>query len=172
MSKRGDGVNIRFILFLSLGIERSSSPADRPDNNSENWDILSEPSGSRICRRNILALGCMLVLAGLGGVDPHHLSVFGLKFSGGRGVYVLGMAAIFAQFYWYLMRYHHLREDGALLVPSSINDELPSERKLWDYKFIERKSADLWANRAAAFITLLSWVIIAKWLCGPHILPS
>ena len=168
----GVEVRIRYILFLSLGIERNFSPTDRRDEHRRGPRKFSEPSGSRICRRNILALGCMLALAGLGGVDPHDLNVFGLKFSGGRGVYVLGLAVILAQFYWYVMRYHHLNEDGTIPGQSYVVGGIPSNAKLSVNVFLERKSADLWANFAAAFLTSLSWVFIVAWICSTDAQPS
>lgn len=163
LSGRGDGVNIRYFLFLSLGVERTYSPPGEP----KRGDALSEPSGSRICRRNILALTCMVVLAGFAEVDPLHLSVFGLRLAGEQGVWVLGGATISAQLYWYVMRYHHLTADGAISSISRAQYWGNPDSGLAAHLSLERKPADLMANRAAACLTILSWYFIALWIYGP-----
>ena len=168
LNRRGDGVNLRYFLFLSLGIKRTYFPADwRQDTPPDKKKKLSEPSGSRICRRNILALACILVLAGIAGIDPRNLSVFGVELSGPRADYVLGVAAILAQFYWYAMRYHHLIEDGT--VPGTLYDadHPPKTLKLSEDHGLETKAADLLANRVAAILTFISWVFIAFWIFCP-----
>ena len=153
-------MNIRYFMFLSLGIERKYTPAAPQEDSHETIFKLSEPSGSIICRRNILALASILVLAGAAGVDPYNFSIFGLKVSEGRGVWVLGGAAILAHLYWYTMRYHHLTEDG--IVRGIVVTQKKPSMKI----DMVRKSIDLWANRAAAILTLLSWIIVVLWICG------
>ena len=64
---------IRNFLFLALGLTRvyqSQNPDRLP---------LMEPDGVRTCRRNIIALAGLLVLAGLAGAGPGDLGVFGVK---------------------------------------------------------------------------------------------
>ena len=46
---------------------------------------LLEPDGARVCRRNILALAGVVVVAGFAGADPREISVFGVKPSGDWG---------------------------------------------------------------------------------------
>ena len=162
---KGNGMNIRYFMFLSLGLNRNYVPK-RWAASAENPRKLSEPSGSIICRRNILALASILTLAGSADVDPQNLSVFGMQILGERGVDVLGAAAILAHLYWYAMRYHHLREDGAYLAASDNMDSPTKSLRLTEHNYIERKSADLWANRAAVALTLLSWVFVALWICA------
>ena len=157
-------VNIRYFMFLSLGIERRYTPADSQDGR---YQKLLEPHGSIVCRRNILALAGILVLAGGAGVNPQDLSVLGIRVSEGRGVLAFGVAVILAHLYWYAMRFQHLIEDGKI-PPGSIH--LPGGArepgKAGEQFFLERKTADLWANRVAVFLTLLSWIFVALWICG------
>ncbi len=160
----GIGMKVRYFLFLSLGVKRTYFPADRPYVQDDQTAKISEPSGSRICRRNILALASILVLAGFAGVEPHNLVLFGVKLSVGNGDYVLCVAAILAQLYWYVMRYHHLTEDGT--VPGTATEASmgrPTHSLSYQY-CLETKSADLWANRVAAFMTLLSLIFIGRWM--------
>ena len=161
-------MNIRYFLFLSLGVCRtySPSPAGSPENRKkralETWPKLSETDGSRICRRNILALASILVIAGLAGADPTTLRVFDLQFSGKRGVWVLAAAAILAQLYWYAMRYHHLIEDGKTLDPPGVPGRRPPQ-PFDELDSFARKASDLWANRAALGLTFASWAVLACW---------
>ena len=170
-------MNFRYFWFLSIGFERTYSPAKGRPPPPEILRKISEPPGSRICRRNILALGSILTLAGIADVNPHDLSVFGLNFSEGRGIWVLGAAAILAQIYWYVMRYQHVKEDGTVprvrsqhvkedgTVPRAHLDNMATV--ISEKLCLEGKPADLWANRAAALVTLLSWGVIAKWMFAP-----
>ena len=162
-------MNLSYFWFLALGIKRTYFPADQQNVPPDIKKKLSEPSGSRICRRNILALACILVLAGFAGIDPGHLSVFGVNLSESQADWVLGAAAIFAQFYWYAMRYHHLIEDGT--VPGTLYDmdNPPETLKLSERYVLEIKAADLWANRVAAILTVASWVFIALWTFCPDV---
>ena len=103
----------RRFLFLFLGLERAHPPKDRKSA-KETLEKLVEPQGSRNCRRNIIVLSGVLFLAGLAGADLHSLNLFGIKPTGEWGVVVLGGAALFAQIYWYVLRYQHLKEDGSI----------------------------------------------------------
>ena len=159
-------MNIRYFLFMSLGVERAYLPThlrDMPNLEKK----MSEPNGSRNCRRNILALAGVLILAGLSGADPHDLNVFGVKPSGERGVWVIAAGAIVVQVYWFVMRYHHLTEDGTVPARSGTDGgALKTTSKLSENERLVRKDADLWANRAAVVLAPLSWVVIALWICG------
>lgn len=166
LSTRGDGLNIRYVWFLSIGVGRNYGPTDLPDSSPPPIDRLSESSGSRICRRNILALACILILAGSAGGDPQELSVFGLKISGERGFAVLWVGAIVAHLYWYAMRFHHLKEDGE--VQQFPDNSSAARRKfpITDQYYVARHAGDLWANRAAACLTPVSWLVFGLWFCG------
>ncbi|MDE0243936.1 MAG: hypothetical protein OXM59_01105 [Gammaproteobacteria bacterium] len=127
---------------------------------------LVEPQGSRVSRRNIIVLSGVLVLAGLAGADLHSLNLFGVKPTGNWGVTVLGVAAVLAQIYWYVLRYQHLSEDGTIerdpvrgvrgakLAKISLNTALP----------LVRKEADLFSNWVAFLLTALSWYFIYSWI--------
>ena len=78
--------------------------------------MLVETDGSKVYRRNTLALASVLVLAGLAGADPGDLSVFGVKPDGDWGVIVISAAAIGTQLYWYILRYLHIKEDAEVEV--------------------------------------------------------
>ena len=158
-------MNIRYPLFLAVGVWRTYLPAN-PEDDVPPRHVL-EPSGSTICRRNILALAFFLVVAGFADVDPHDLPVFGLALSGAKGVYVLGAAAVLAQFYWYAMRYLHLAAEGK--VPE-IDPRSGRSSRSWSITprmRLGRKTSDLLANWVAFILTLGSWYFIARWVSGP-----
>ena len=71
-------MNVRRILFLSLGLTRVYPPEDQR-HAKETTEKLLEPDGSKACRRNILALAGVVVVAGFAGADPRDLIVFGVK---------------------------------------------------------------------------------------------
>ena len=159
LSERGDEVNSRYFLFLFLGVERSYIVGGERDSTVM---VMSEPSGSIICRRNILALGGIVAIAGFAGVDPHDLNVFGVNFSGERGALALGLAVSLTQLYWYVMRYHHLTEDAAVFdTRENIERRIGN---LGHYYCIKRKTADLLANLAAVILTVASLFIIVTWV--------
>ena len=106
-------MKVRRILFLSPGLERVYPPEDRKSR-KDTTEKLLEPDGARVCRRNILALASIVVVAGAAGADPRDLDVFGVKPTDDWGVLVLGVAAILAHVYWYVLRYYHLRDDGKI----------------------------------------------------------
>ena len=161
-------MKIPYSLFLAVGIWRTYNPSKPKDGTLA--QPLTVPREANICRRNILALATILVVAGAAGGDPQELSVFGLKPSGGWGDIVLGVAAIGAQIYWYVMRYLH--EDAGGLIPlphfsAGVNSERPARPVSEEYD-LERKTADLWANRLAFFLTLGSWFFIGQWILCSH----
>jgi hypothetical protein len=167
MSGRGDRVNVRYFMFLTLGICRTYRVSKKVEGIPTK--PLSEPPESRICRRNILALASMLVIAGAAGGDPHDLTVFGVELTAGWGDVVLGAAAIGAHIYWYAMRYFHAAADGMIPAPrysAGVNPHRPADPVSENHN-LERKTADLWANRVAFVLTILSWYFIAQWICGP-----
>ena len=88
----------RFI-FLSLGLTRAH-PRKARKRAMQSLERMIEPQGSKNCRRNIIVLSGVLVLAGLAGADLHSLNLIGIRPTSEWGVAVLGTAAIFAQFYW------------------------------------------------------------------------
>ena len=154
-------MNIRYFGFLLLGIPRTYIAGHEP---KPAVLVMSEPSGSINCRRNILALGGIVTISGFAGVDPHDLNVFGVNFSGERGALALGLAVLLTQLYWYVIRFHHLTEDATAVAKN--NEELLIRKLGSDYCLV-RKTADLLANRAAVFLTVLSWAFVAFWNSGP-----
>lgn len=162
-------MNGRYILFLSLGVERTYLAKDVPNASDGRVNTLSESSGAGICRRNILALACIIVFAGFAGVNPQNFNLFGVHLSGEWGNYVLGAAIVLSHLYWYVMRWYHLTDGGR--VPGSGYDVLmpvgssiaPSSKHRLD-----RKDVDLWANRVAAIMTFISWSFLVFWICCPE----
>ena len=156
-------MDVRRILFLSLGLTRAHPSRDRK-RAKETQEKLVEPQGSRVCRRNIIVLSGVLFLAGLAGADLHSLNLFGIRPTGGWGVAVLGGAAIFAQIYWYVLRYQHLKEDGTIERDQSPEYSMPlkiSRNKAFE---LVRREADLFSNWVAFLLTLLSWRYIVPWI--------
>lgn len=127
---------------------------------------LIEPQGSRVSRRNIIVLSGVLVLAGFAGGDLHSLNLFGVKPTGNWGVTVLGIAAVLAQIYWYVLRYKHLSEDGTIEKdPVNSARAAESAKISWNEALgLVRKEADLFSNWVAFLLTGLSWWFIASWI--------
>ena len=158
-------MNLSYCAFLSLGIHRRySPPAMKQDDSSAKTTKVTEPHGSMNCRRNILALASVLVLAGLTGIDPHELSVFGIHLAGEGTNYILAAAAIAAQLYWYIMRGFYLKDGGTIAPQRTYAHEHLRPAGLSASKTIERSTADLVANYVALALTGLSWMYIADWL--------
>ena len=158
-------MDIRRILFLSLGLTRAHPSMDRK-RAKRTSEKLEEPQGSRVSRRNIIVLSGVLVLAGFAGAHLHSLSLFGVKPTGNWGVTVLGVAAVLAQIYWYVLRYQHLSEDGTIEKDPVISAEGAEPVKIsWTTAVsLVRKEADLFSNRAAFLLTGLSWYFIYSWI--------
>ena len=161
-------VNIRYFLFLSLGLTRGYSPQKRGYGRNTTEKLL-EPAGARVCRRNILALAGVVVVAGLAGADPSEISVFGVKPSGDRGVLVLGLAVILSHLYWFVLRYHHMKEDGVIEQDRALRHLSGHDAeylKIAGNKSftLVRKGADLFSNYAAIVLTCLSWFFVASWI--------
>ena len=101
--------SVHKLSFLGLGLTRKC-PTEHQDSHA-----IVEPDGVKTSRRNIIALSGLLVLAGFSGADPSDLDVFGVKLSNGvRGVMVVVSAVVAVQFYWYYLRYCHLKDDGMI----------------------------------------------------------
>lgn len=159
-------MNVRYFVFLSLGLEREHRQQDQVKKR-ETTEKLMEPDGARTCRRNILALAGIVVLAGVAGADPNELSVFGVKPSGDRGALVLGGAVILAHLYWYALRYLHLKEDGVIEQDPALSFHGAGNLRIFQNSFrLVRKRADLFANYAAFLMTISSWCVIAFWMIG------
>ena len=151
-------------LFLSLGLTRAH-PSKARKRAKESLEKMIEPQGSKNCRRNIIVLSGVLVLAGLAGADLHSLNLFGIRPTSEWGIAVLGAAAVFAQIYWYVQRFQHLLEDGILEKdPVMGNPKAPPQKIFWNPAIgLVRKEADLFSNWVAFVLTVLSWWFIALW---------
>ena len=156
-------MDIRRILFLSLGLTRAHPSMDRK-RAKRTSEKLVEPQGSRVCRRNIIVLSGVLVLAGLAGADLHSLNLFGIRPTGNWGVTVLGIATVLAQIYWYVLRYQHLSEDGT--IERDMSPEYSTPLKISENEALNlvRKEADLLSNWVAVLLTGLSWHFIYSWI--------
>lgn len=154
---------IGYFLFLSLGLTRVYSPGQRRIGGPGE---LVEPAGARACRRNILAVSGVVVVAELAGADPSALSVFGVEPSGDRGVAVVGAAAVASQLYWYVQRFWHLYEDGELEIGPIMTGDVRKLVKISGNRkqVLVRKWTDLISNCVAAGLTVLSWCFIALWI--------
>ena len=163
--ENGQGyMRIRRLLFLLLGLERVYPPQGRK-HAKETTEKLIEPVGVRVCRRNILAVAGVVVIAGAAGADPRDLDVFGVTPSNDWGVLVLGAAAILAHVYWYVLRYYHLRDDGSIQQDPTISDTGVEYLKIdWNDFRLVRRGADLFSNWVAFLLTGLSWCFIASWI--------
>ncbi len=125
-----------------------------------------EPEGSKNCRRKILMLVSILVIAGIAGADPHEIIVFGITPSEDWGLTVLGLVAMLAHLYWYLLPYQHLKEDGKIEMEPSANFKY---LKLRDkHSGIIWREADLLSNRVAFVMTGLAWSFITFWIIPDH----
>ena len=125
-------------------------------------EILSEPDGSKVYRRNTLALASVLVLAGLAGADPGDLSVFGVKPDGDWGVIVISAATIGTQLYWYILRYLHIKEDAEVEKEGTLSRAL--KIKSDDTFILMRKSGDLFSNWTCFLLTAFSWYFAISWI--------
>ena len=161
-------MKIRYILFLSLGLE-CVFPAWERERVNEAAEKLIEPKGARVCRRNILALAAIVVVAGVAGADPRDLDIFGVRPPDDWGVQVLGAVAILAHLYWYVLRYYHLRDGGRVEQVPDFGGLKKDELKInWNDFVLVRRGADLVSNWAAFVLTLLSWWFIGLWIISGH----
>ena len=155
--------SIRRLLFLALGLTRVHGPkVPTPD-------PIIEPDGVRICRRNIIAVAGLLVLAGFTGADPSNLNVFGVEpGKGAWGVIVTGTAAILVQVYWYWQKYNHLKEDGEIdnrgeqKVGRLMHIDTPTGRG------IAQKRTNLLSNQVAFGLTVVSSFFVICWIVSAH----
>ena len=156
-------VNFYQILFLSIGLKRELRQQERSSVDPKNIEKLLEPVEARLYRRNILALSGIIVLTGLAGANPHDLSVFGVKPAAGN-TFVIGIAVVIVQLYWYAMRYQHLRDDGVIEIDTSLSPPGATNYKISiGNHTLVRKSADLFANHVAFWLTVYSWYWVASW---------
>ena len=157
-------MKIRRILFLSLGLE-CVYPTWERERMNEAPEKLIEPEGARVCRRNILALAAIVVVAGAAGADPRDLDIFSVKPPDDWGVQVLGAAVILAHLYWYVLRYYHLRDDEMIGPFPEISGVKKEYMKInWSGFLMVRRSADLVSNWTAFVLTFLSWLCIGLWV--------
>lgn len=158
-------MNVRRFLFLSLGLTLVYPP-QKWVNAKQTTEKLLEPDGARLCRRNILALAGVVVIAGLAGADPRELSVFGVKPSGDHGLPVLGVAVMLSHVYWYVLRYHHLKEDGMIEQDPALSSHGLGNLKISanDEFRLVRKLPDLVSNYVAVVLTCLSWAFVVSWI--------
>ncbi len=156
---------IRRCLFLSLGLTRVYEPSGRY-RRGVCYETLLEPDRARICRRNLLALGGVLVVTGLSGANLSELNVFGITPHDDWGITVIGAAVIVVQFYWYILRYLHFKEDGILEQEPVSHGEsrLLLKIKLNNSFSFAHKSANLVANWIAFILTIASWYFVGSWI--------
>ncbi len=156
-------MNFYQVLFLSIGLKRELRRQERSSVDAKNIETLLESVEARSYRRNILALSGIIVLTGLAGADPHDLSVFGVKPAAGN-TFVVGVAVVIVQLYWYAMRYQHLRDDGVIEIDKTLSPQGATNIKISSGNHtLVRKSADLFANHVAFWLTVYSWYWIASW---------
>ncbi|MDE0454150.1 MAG: hypothetical protein OXJ63_02445 [Gammaproteobacteria bacterium] len=160
-------MNAHRFIFLSLGLARAH-PRKGGKRAKESLEKMIEPQGSRNCRRNIIVLSGILVLAGMAGADLHSLNLFGIRPTSKWGVAVIGAAAIFAQIYWYVQRFQQMSEDGIIEKdPVMGNPDAPPQKIFWNPSIrLVRKEADLFSNWVAFVLTVLSWLFIGSWIVG------
>ena len=157
-------MGFRYFLFLSIGLTRVYEREGRR-RLSNVKDKLCEPQASSACRRNILVLSGVFVVAGIAGVEPKDLRLFGMTPSSEGGVVVIGAAAVLALLYWYVLRYQHLKEDGEVEQAPASHGESTKRFKIADKRFpMERKGADLVANWAAFLLTVGAWGFVVSWI--------
>ena len=158
-------MTVRYFLFLSLGLTRVYPSKGRKYAKGTTEKLL-EPQGSRVCRRNILVLSGVVVVAGFAGADLNTLSLFGVKPSGDWGVPVLGFAAILTQLYWFCLRYQRLHEDGEIELDPGTRAPGVETVKISQVRGIRIvwRDADLFSNRVAFGLVLLSWYFMVRWI--------
>lgn len=153
-----DRINYFFFLAFGLTRVRRHKALTFP---------LVEPDGVRICRRNIIAVGGLLVLAGLASADPGDLNVFGVKpGNGNRGVFVISAAVIAAQLYWYYLKYCHLKEDGKIYVTTKDQGEQFMPINIVRFDSMRQKNSDFFSDWVAFSVTIVSWCFMFYWIDG------
>ena len=157
----------RHLVLLLLGLQRVCPPPEF-DRRRKLYDELIEPPEAKVCRRNILALGGTVVLAGAAGLDPRDLNIFGMKPSDDWGIIIFCSAAILVHIYWHVLRYFHVKNGGRIYLVSSEDGGTVGHRKAeWPTDTIALRSADRISNMAALALTGLSWaVIVGLWMTG------
>lgn len=160
----------RRFVFLTFGLEKEYPPRRYQREQPPVRETLIEPQAAERCRRNILALSSVVVLAAMAGIGPRDIEVLGVGLAENRGAFVICGAIVAAQAYWYLMRYLHLR-DNAKRQGSTPHGQLnPTDQKIdwslpWrDCDCLVPRKADLWANRVALALVIVSCVVILSWV--------
>ena len=130
---------------------------------------MKDPNASRAYRRNIIALGGIVSMAGFAGANPGELSIFGVALPGQGGVTVLGLGVMLTQLYWFAVRYHSLREVGVIeMDPSNSTSSTARLSELSEGFRRVRKTADLISNHIAVILTATSWYLVYMWVCSWH----
>ncbi|MCE2519902.1 MAG: hypothetical protein J4G15_08770 [Alphaproteobacteria bacterium] len=128
---------------------------------------MAEKGAWPLARRNIIGLSAILILAGLAGVNPGDLTLFGLDLdAGGRGAIVAVVGAGAAQIYWYFMKYCHMRDDAK--ANSSLPDRPDYLLRLAANPDVNLKQASAnWISNTIAFgLTLGSWWFMYCWIAA------
>ena len=152
------------VLFLTFGLWPVLRMGERGA-----WPLV-EPDGARTARRNIIGLSAILILAGFAGVNPGDLTLFGLDLdAGGRGAIVVLVGAGAAQFYWFCMKYCHMRDDAK--ANSSHPDQPDYILRLAANPDVNLKQASAnWISNTIAFgLTLGSWWFMYRWIAAARI---
>ena len=156
----------RWMMFFSIGLSREYRPQvtnghdDRPA-------ILLEPANARACRRNILALASVVALAGVVGADPHDLRVFGIMPDDDVGVVFLAAAICLVYVYWYVQFYLHLTTDGKVdRFAEEFHVQIVQRPDVLANRVLRHRDADLFANRIAFILVLVSSYYAISWAAG------
>ena len=147
-------------IFLILGLWRTYDPGNG-DGHRE--DRIQESEGTRIARRNNLALAGIVVAACMAGAGPQDLEVFGVRAIGAMGALTVCMMVLACHAYWYFMRWHHLFDDAEILVFSVTLKHSPLPFRQEGPRMLRQKSAALFANRACFLLVAMSVAISAGW---------
>ena len=153
-----------WFLFHTFGFRRQYGHAS-----AEHYSFV-ETNGLRTSRRNIIALASFVVLAGLAGANPQQLDVFGVRPSDGPwGATVLAAAVVFAQLYWYCLKFFHSIQEGAagddVLEYEGIDTvNGKTKRHRIFRKALTQKTANWSSNCVAFYLTLASWCVVGRWI--------
>lgn len=144
-----------FVVLLTTGLARGSRRrATRICEPKPNFEPINEADESRVCRRNVIALAGVVVIAGLAGSDPNQLEVFGVEPDPAGGAAIIGAAVITAHLYWYVQRSFHMA--GRVWIRGRSHEYLTVR--------LETITAD-WVGNAVAFgLALWSWCYAGSWI--------
>lgn len=160
----------KFVLYF-FGIPCSLPLLVQAFQNKNNFSQLVEPEGTKICRRNILVLSSIVILAGCMGNSPQDINFFGVNPSTENNIRVFSLFIFVVQTYWYVKRYLHLLDDGEIrLFPGKGGHVYTDENKLLKHELSKNiltsvpKRADLISNIVGHILTILSWIILCSWI--------